>query len=113
MLRQGSIVWIKVKDQAGRNPKCRPAVVITPTNEILPDGPLHVVAAVGTFSKPLPSNRVPLPWQRGGHPITGLYKECVAVCDWLLEIEQSDVDGIGGICPPQQLAQILANLPKS
>jgi mRNA-degrading endonuclease toxin of MazEF toxin-antitoxin module len=111
-LQQGSIVWIALNDQAGRNPKCRPAVVITPTECIVPGSRIDIVAAAGTFSKPLPTNRIPLPWQRGKHPVTGLYKECVAVCDWLDVVEQSDVVAIAGICPTAVLSKILASIPR-
>jgi mRNA-degrading endonuclease toxin of MazEF toxin-antitoxin module len=111
VLQQGSIVWVTVDDQAGRNPKCRPAVVVTPTSEIVPGEAIVVVAATSTFSKPLPANRIVLPWKPGRHPVTGLYKECVAVCDWLVEIDQAAVVSIGGVCPPGTLAAILAALP--
>lgn len=112
-LQQGSIVWVNVSDQAGRNPKCRPAVVVTPDSEIKPGETIVVVAATSTFSRPLPTNRVAIPWQRGRHPVTGLYKQCVAVCDWLLEVEQADVAEVAGVCPASVLAQILSQLPPS
>jgi mRNA-degrading endonuclease toxin of MazEF toxin-antitoxin module len=51
-LTQGSIVWVVVSDAAGRNPKCRPAVVVTPIDEITDDNSFVVVAATSTFSKP-------------------------------------------------------------
>ena len=112
-LQQGSIVWLNLDDQAGRNPKCRPAVVVSPTNEITTDGPIYLVAAVGTFSKPLPENCVPLPWQHGKHPVTGLYKECVAVCDWVVEAKPSAVVAIAGVCPRHVLDKILDQLPRA
>ncbi|MEX2288310.1 MAG: type II toxin-antitoxin system PemK/MazF family toxin [Planctomycetaceae bacterium] len=110
-LQQGSIVWVHLDDQAGRNQKCRPAVIVTPSHEIVPGQTIVAVAAVGTFSKPLPENHVPLPWQRGGHPVTGLYKECIAVCDWLVEIKPDAIVSIGGVCPPHVLRKILSKLP--
>ena len=111
-LQQGSIVWINLDDQAGRNPKCRPAVVVTPTHEINPDGDIQLVAAVGTFSKPLPPNRVPLPWQHGGLR-TRRDKPCVAVCDWVVNAKASAIISIGGVCPRSVLSKILAQLPPS
>ncbi|WP_145204075.1 type II toxin-antitoxin system PemK/MazF family toxin [Thalassoglobus polymorphus] len=111
MLQQGSILWVSVSDQSGRNTKCRPAVLVTPTDQIENAKRLVVVAATGTFSKPLPPNRVPLPWQSNPpHPKTGLYKECVAVCDWVHAIEKADIVSIGGVCPQSVLDAILANL---
>jgi mRNA-degrading endonuclease toxin of MazEF toxin-antitoxin module len=110
MLQQGSIVWLTVADQAGRNPKRRPAVVVTPNEKIADDGTIQFVAAVGTFSKPLPANRIPLPWKRERHPVTGLYKECVAVCDWIIEAPASDIEAVGGRLPTEVLAKILSCL---
>jgi mRNA-degrading endonuclease toxin of MazEF toxin-antitoxin module len=110
-LQQGSIVWVRVGDQAGRNPKCRPAVILTPTNEISPGEQLVAVAVTSTFSKPLPQNQIELPWQHGGHPVTGLKKRCVAVCDWLIEVDQSAIEAIGGVAPPLVLTAILAQIP--
>lgn len=112
VLQQGSIVWVEVSDPAGRNPKCRPAVIVTPDAEICAGQPIVVVAATTKVGQPLPANRVPLPWQAGKHPITGLYKECVAVCDWLVEIDQSQIKDIAGVCPPDILSTILVQLPR-
>lgn len=111
-IQQGTIVWVAVSDQANRNPKCRPAVIVTPTAEIVPTETVVAVAITGTFSNPLPANRIPLPWQNGGHPVTRLYKQCVAACDWLIEFEQSAIVSVGGICPPSVLDAILRNIPR-
>ncbi|MBI1903138.1 MAG: type II toxin-antitoxin system PemK/MazF family toxin [Planctomycetia bacterium] len=110
-LQQGSIVWVTVIDQAGRNPKCRPAVVLTPTNEIEPGESVLVAAATSTFPSPLPTNHVELPWHRSGHPVTGLNRRCAVVCDWIQEVRQSAIVKIGGIVPTAQLAAILAQIP--
>ena len=111
-LQQGSVLWVRVADQAGRNPKCRPAVVVTPTSEIKPGEKIVVVAATSTFSNPLPANRVELPWSPGRHPVTGLYKRCVAVCDWLIEIDQASIIDVGGTIPRSTLDLIIRKLPK-
>lgn len=110
-LKQGSIVWVEVHDQAGRNPKCRPAVVVTPDTEINGVDPVFVVAATTTFSKPLPANTVALPWHASKHPVTGLKKECVAVCDWIVEIQPSHIQTVVGRCPVAILTEILRRLP--
>jgi hypothetical protein len=106
-LRQGSIVWAEVQDQAGRNPKCRPAVVLTATDKIVSGEDIFVVAATSRFFEPLPSHKIKLPWMRGGHPTTGLYMPCIVVCNWLLEISQSQVRSVGGIVPPSIMEAIL------
>jgi mRNA-degrading endonuclease toxin of MazEF toxin-antitoxin module len=111
-LQQGSIVWVRVADAAGRNPKCRPAVVVTPTAEITPGETILVVAATGMFDLPLSPNQVELPWHRNRHPLTGLTKRCVAVCDWLVEIDPSYIDRVGGLVPSAVLADILARIPR-
>lgn len=111
MLCQGRIVWVAIHDQAGRNIKCRPGVVLTPTSEIESLGDVVIAAATGTFSKPLPANRIPLPWQNGGHPVTHLYKECVVVCDWLCIVKVADIQGLGGIVPRPVLEKIFLELP--
>ena len=111
-LRQGSIIWVQVNDPAGRNPKCRPAVVITPTEEIKPGEVLVAVAATSTIPNPLPDRVVELPWHANRHPLTGLYKRCIAVCDWLIEFSQEDVQKVGGFVPSATLLKILARLPK-
>ena len=95
-LQQGHIVWVRMQDQAGRNPKCRPAVVLTATDEIIPNESIVVVAATTRFTEPLPDHKIILPWKPGRHPMTGLYKPCVAVCDWLAEVSQSDIQSVGG-----------------
>lgn len=111
MLQQGSIVWVTINDLNGRNPKRRPAIVVSPTSAIQAGEPIVVVAATTRVEKPLPSNRIPLPWHRSGHPVTKLKAECVAVCDWLAEIDQSAIEAIGGACPQNVLIQILATIP--
>lgn len=111
MLCQGRIVWATVCDPAGRNPKCRPLVILTPDNEIDPSGKIVVAAATTIFDKPLPDNKVSLPWQHDGHPVTKLRQECVVVCDWLETICAADIEGFGGMVPKRLLYQILNRLP--
>ncbi len=88
-------------------------MVVTPTTEITPGDTVVVVAATTMFSRPLPSNQVELPWQHNTHPVTGLYKRCVAVCDWLVEINQDQIEDIAGITPPAILQRILSQLPSA
>lgn len=106
-LRQGQIVWVEIRDSAGRNPKCRPAVVLTKTSEIHDGEPIVVVAATGRIDQPLPKHHVALPWMHSRHPVTGLYKPCVAVCDWLAEIEPSQVISVGGNVPTHIMMEIV------
>lgn len=43
-LCRGRIVCVELLDSQGRNPKSRPAVIVTPDEEIQPDGEVWVVA---------------------------------------------------------------------
>jgi mRNA-degrading endonuclease toxin of MazEF toxin-antitoxin module len=73
-------VWVELLDPQGRNPKRRPAVVITPTADIRADDEV-VVAALSSQTDQSPSEvSVPVPWQTGGHPRTTLNRPNVVVC---------------------------------
>jgi mRNA-degrading endonuclease toxin of MazEF toxin-antitoxin module len=106
-LRQGHIVWVEIHDQAKRNKKRRPAVVLTATGDLSPSRPLVVVAATTRFERPLREEQIELPWSRTRHPVTGLYRPCVVVCDWLVPIYQSQIINIGGVVPNHILEQIV------
>ena len=41
---------------------------------------------------------------------TGLFKRCIARCDWLLTLAENDVLKVGGIVPDPELRQILTKL---
>lgn len=110
-LSQGDIVWALFPDPAGRNAKMRPAVVVTPSPEIASRLTVHVVAVTSTLTDPMPQTHVILPWHRSKHPVSGLTKRCVAVCDWIEEIERSNVKEVGGRCPRSVLEQILDRIP--
>lgn len=110
-IQQGSIVWARFDDPQGRNPKCRPAVIVTPTNEIVEGGTLVAVAATSTLTDPLPAHHIALPWHPSRHPKTLLRKRCVAICDWLVTIQPSQIENVGGTVPQGVLMAILANLP--
>jgi mRNA-degrading endonuclease toxin of MazEF toxin-antitoxin module len=74
---------VEITDPEGVNPKCRPAVIVTPTEEIQPGSDV-VVVAISTQVEMTPSEvAVELPWDRKGHPKTGLKGRCVAVYSWL------------------------------
>jgi mRNA-degrading endonuclease toxin of MazEF toxin-antitoxin module len=63
-LSRGAIVWVEITDPQGRNPKCRPAVVVSPNEDIKPDAELWVVG-VSTEVDAAPADvSVELPWDR-------------------------------------------------
>lgn len=106
-LHQGRIVWVELFDPQGRNPKVRPAVILTVTSEIRDDSEV-VVAALSTQIDMAPAEVcVELPWQRGGHPRTRLNSRNVVVCTWLVPIPVSAIRGMLGVVPLAHMTRIL------
>jgi mRNA interferase MazF len=105
-LRRGRIVWVEVTDPRGANPKCRPVVLLTRDSEIMP-GAILQGAAVTTFIDPaLADISVKLPWERNGHPKTGLNQPNVAVCDWIVTFTADKIEETAGVVPGKYLIQI-------
>jgi hypothetical protein len=76
--RYGQIVVVpNMVDPNGVNPKDRPVVVVSPPEEIVEGEPLRVVAITTLLPGPVPPHDVRWPWDRRGHPRTGL-KTCPA-----------------------------------
>ena len=82
-LSRGRIVWVELLDPQGRNPKCRPAVIVTPDADIRADGEVWIVAISTQLDEAAAEDQVELPWDRRGHPRTGLRERCAAVCTWM------------------------------
>lgn len=101
-LARGRLVWVELLDPRGRNPKVRPAVVLTPTAAIRPDGSVEVVAVTGTTGEIPEGLAVRLPWERRGHPDTKLAKPCVVACHWVAEVPGSAIQSVHG-CVPDRL----------
>ena len=91
----------------GQNPKCRPVVILTATEEIKAGEPMVGVAISTTFDPRVPQGHVELPWHRGGHPRTGLKQRSAALCTWLVEFEESSIQEYGGVVPGKKLVEIL------
>jgi mRNA-degrading endonuclease toxin of MazEF toxin-antitoxin module len=106
-LKYGDIVIVSgLPDPQGRNPKDRPAVVVTPTEELEAGRPIFVVAITTTLLAPLPNDYVRLPWSRPRHPRTGLNDKNAAVCHWLAQVDEVQIVRAIGRAPTAQLAQI-------
>lgn len=105
----GQIVWAEIADANGVR-KVRPAVVVTPSDRIQTSSPLDVVAVTSHLPQPLPDDRVLLPWDRRGHPRTGLNRKCAAVCSWLARIAASHIQSIAGVVPGPILLDILSSI---
>ncbi len=113
MLHLGDIVIVKgLLDPRGRNPKNRPAVVVTPSEELATGGPIFVVAITTSLPETLPDDYVLLPWSRPRHPRTGLNEPNAAVCHWLVTVEADRIFRIIGRAPASHLGRMLAELKR-
>jgi mRNA-degrading endonuclease toxin of MazEF toxin-antitoxin module len=109
-LDQGRIVWVELLDPQGRNPKIRPAVIVTQTEEITDDG-VVVVVSISTQIDTAPEDVcVELPWHRDGHPRTKLNSRNVAICTWAVPVQISSIVSMGGRVPMKQMREILSIL---
>ncbi|HJT32398.1 MAG TPA: type II toxin-antitoxin system PemK/MazF family toxin [Pirellulales bacterium] len=102
----GRIVWAEIADANGFR-KLRPAVIVTPTEQLLSPGVIDVIAVTSRLKDPLPSDYVLLPWHAQGHPRTGLNRRCAAVCTWLAQISESDIQDMAGVVPGAPMKAIL------
>ena len=82
-LHRGQIVYVTVSDPQGRNPKRRPAIVLTPTDEIAEDGSVQLVAISNPTEHAPSEHQVLLPWHPQGQCGTRLRQESAAVCTWV------------------------------
>jgi mRNA-degrading endonuclease toxin of MazEF toxin-antitoxin module len=98
---------VEVLDPQNRNPKYRPAVIVTPTEEIRPDGQVVLVAISSSMNAAPAEMQVALPWHAQGQARTQLNKPSVAVCTWIFISPVSKIQSYGGMVPDRQLLQIL------
>ncbi len=106
-LQQGRIVWAELLDPAGRNPKLRPAVIVSRTEDVQSGQPFVAAAVTSTLLEPLSPAMVELPWHPKGHPRTRLNRRCAVVCNWLVEISGNQVRDTAGIVPESWMLEIL------
>jgi mRNA-degrading endonuclease toxin of MazEF toxin-antitoxin module len=106
-LELGRIIWAELPSSDRSSKKRRPAVVITPTAEIVAGEPFQVVSATTKFTEPLPADQIHLPWHRDGKVRTQLRQPTVVVCGWACEIVETDVLRYGGIVPPNVMFEII------
>ena len=69
-----------------------------------------MVASTSRLTDPLPDDHILLPWHPRGHPRTGLNRRCAAVCTWLTQIVDSDIQDVAGIVPAPVMKEILAKV---
>jgi mRNA-degrading endonuclease toxin of MazEF toxin-antitoxin module len=110
-LRYGQIVIVSaMPDPNGVNLKDRPSVVVTPTDEIGPEGAVVVVAISTLPPGPVPVDHVELPWDPRGHLRTGLRTRCAAVVPWIQKVPAERIVRSIGAVPGKQLELIAAKL---
>lgn len=109
-VKRGRIVWVELLDPQGRNPKVRPAVVLTPTVDIDPTGEVQVVAITGETTASPAEECVALPWLASGHPKTGLNKPSVAVISWVARVPVSAIQSVRGNIPGPKMLDILERI---
>jgi mRNA-degrading endonuclease toxin of MazEF toxin-antitoxin module len=106
-LERGRIVYVELLDPQGRNKKRRPAIILTASEEITPEGEVTVVAISSQLDQAPADAQVELPWHAQRHPRTGLSERCAAVCSWVLTVPVQSIVGQGGKVTGTHLIRIL------
>jgi mRNA-degrading endonuclease toxin of MazEF toxin-antitoxin module len=109
---QGRIILAEVPDPQNHNPKTRPAVIVSRSDEIQAEGLIACVAITSAVPEKLPADCVLLPFHPGGKSRTGLRKRCAAKCSWLFQIAVEKINKYIGLASPQKLQEILACIEK-
>jgi mRNA-degrading endonuclease toxin of MazEF toxin-antitoxin module len=110
-LTYGQIVIVSAMlDPNGVNPKDRPSVVVTPSDEIQAEGPFTVIAISTLLPGPVPDDHVELPWEPRGHRRTGLRTRCAAVVPWIQTVPADRIVRSIGTVPGRHLELIAAKL---
>lgn len=102
----GRVVWVTLNDPQGRNPKRRPAVIITPTDDITPDGEVWVVGVTTTAELAPEEVRTLLQYDPQGKCRSGLRERCWAVSTWVAKMPASAIETYAGTIPGPQMAEI-------
>ena len=101
-----------MKDRNGFR-KRRPAVILTPTDQISPRDPLVVAAVTTTFSEPPPADHIALPCNRDARRVgTRLAQRSAAVVSWLVPIYSDEVEEAKGDVPSHTMVRIQAALAR-
>jgi len=109
-LRAGSIVWAILRDERGYR-KRRPAIILTPDEEISEDQPLALMAITTTYPDPTPADHIELPWNSDARKVsTHLVRRSAAVISWLATVYLDEIDQFIGTVPPARMRLILSRL---
>lgn len=104
---QGRIIFATVLDPQGRNRKTRPAVIISETKQIQTDGRIACVAITSSLPDKIPEDCVLLPFHPAGKVRTGLQKRSAAVCSWLFDTSEDEIEKYIGIVPSELMKEII------
>jgi len=104
--QKGAVVFVsQLPDENGVNSKDRPIVLIRDHDDS--ETVAYGVAISGEFDYPLPNSSILLPYHREGRCKSGLTKESVAVCSWVVIVSPKDFLGKVGFIPSTLLQKIL------
>jgi mRNA-degrading endonuclease toxin of MazEF toxin-antitoxin module len=105
-LQFGQVIWAVLKDRRGFR-KERPAIVLTPTDQIDEQTPIVVMCITTTFADPPPKDHFPLPWNPDPRRVeTGLARRSAAVLDWLDTLYPDEVLAVKGRVPQPLMHEI-------
>src|SRR5262249_1651484 len=102
----GRVIWVTINDPQGRNPKRRPAVIITPTADITAEGEVWVVGITTKFEEAPAEVQTELQYDPRGNCRSGLRERSWAVATWVARVPVSAIEGYAGTIPGPQMAEI-------
>lgn len=109
--RRGDIVFARVPDPTGAIINHdHPVILWTPTAKIVAGATIDTIVISHQVTKPYPTGHIPLPWSSEGHPVTGLYLESVAKCNWTVPLTMADLKSHIGVTPPAIMDRIYVEL---
>ncbi len=110
--RRGDVIIANINDEQGRNPKERPALILSSTEDIAAGWPIVVCAITTTYPEPPPVKYVPLPWSADGSATTRLRRRSAAVPAWAAIIDEGDILATYGYVRASTLNDILMSLSR-
>jgi hypothetical protein len=104
-LGPGRIFWAVDPGKRGEGKK-RPMITVSRRVDINRTGKLIAVVCSTEFAEPLEPTEVLLPSDPEGRCVTRLARATVAVCDWSVELDASEIHETGGLVPAELLRDI-------
>lgn len=109
-LCQGRIVWVVIDDPQGRNPKRRPALVVTRTDDLAEATHVKVVGITTREDLAPEAARTELQYDPTGRCRSGLRERSWAVSIWVKTVPVTAIESLGGVVPGLQLAEVLRKI---